>query len=351
MRRKSPFWLIALILLGLLALVPLMRAQSAQQKTAQSGPKTAAQAGSTNVSPASIPPDLQIKRLILKDGSYQPIVKYQIEGNRVRYLSSERFDWEEIPVSLIDWAATEDYARHGAPAVAPGVRQLDAEEQAERKKEQELSPAVAAGLRLPFQGGVFLLDVYRGQAQLDELSQNGGEVKRNMGKNILRAAINPLASARQTIELKGAHAEIQSHVANPFIYVNVDQDSDATAGAKPLPSVQDRFRILRVESDKKKNVRVVGSLKIAIYGKVSQERKIVPANVAVFSGPWLKITPSEPLQPGEYALVEMLANNQMNLYVWDFGVNPIAPANSAAWRPAPPKSAPAPTQPTLQENR
>src|SRR5204862_4087779 len=101
------------------------------------------------------------KRLILKDGSYQLAAKYEIKGDRIRYYSSERGEWEEIPKNLIDWDATEKYEQgrlQGAPS--PEAVQLDKELEAEQKAEEARSPHVAPGLRLPEEGGVFLLDTF-----------------------------------------------------------------------------------------------------------------------------------------------------------------------------------------------
>jgi hypothetical protein len=357
MRRESPVWLLALTLLGVLALLSLAAAQSKTARNKPAGPKapssTQTQDGGTQSSSSPLPSDLEIKRLILKDGSYQPVTKIEIRGERVRYLSAERYEWEDIPYSLVDWAATEKYAREGAkPQISPEAQALDAEEQAERKKQQELTPVVAPGLRLPSNGGVFLLDVYKQQAQLNELVQNGGELKRNTGTNVLRATINPLASQKQTIELKGQHARIQSHVNNPFFYLNIEQEHEVSAAPQP-GDMKDHFRIVRTEPVPKKDVRVVGNIKIAVYGKVTQQQKFVPATVEAFSGPWLKITPVEPLEPGEYAIAEILDDDQMNLDVWDFGVNPAASENPGVWRPEPVKATPttAPETPVLKPPR
>jgi hypothetical protein len=283
-------------------------------------------------------------RLILKDGSYQSVTKYEIHGERVRYFSAERGEWEEVPKSLIDWDATEKYEQgrlQGTPV--PEAVELDKELEAEQKAEEARSPHVAPGLRLPDDGGIFLLDTFQNQPQLAELQQSGGELNRNMKKNILRATINPLASAKQTIELPGPHAKVQSHVSVPSIYINIDssQGSGSAAGSRAatadvakgsLPPAE-RFKIIRAEV--KGGKRIAGGIKVAVYGKVKADERFVPATVTPMTGGWVKLTPTEPLPPGEYSVAEMLGKEGMNLYVWDFGVNPSAPANALAWKPDP----------------
>src|SRR5579864_1470217 len=163
------------------------------------------------------------RRLILKDGSYQLVTKYEVKGNRVRYLSAERNEWEELPESLVDWPATEKYEKDRATGSSvPEAAQLDKQIEQERDREETQLPQVAPGLRLPEDSGVFLLDSFQGEPQIDELQQTAGDVNRNTKTNIFRGAINPVASLKQTIELDGAHATVQSHVDVPSLYINVD---------------------------------------------------------------------------------------------------------------------------------
>lgn len=286
----------------------------------------------------------QARRLILKDGSYQSVTKYEIHGERVRYFSAERGEWEEVPKSLIDWDATDKFEQGRLQGkLAPEAVELDKELDAERKAEQARSPQVAPGLRLPDEGGIFLLDTYQDQPQLSELQQSGGELDKNTKSNILRAAINPLAGVKQTIELPGAHAKIQSHTTVPSLYINIDTDANqgapatvqAATGEPPPqpPNNSERFKIIRIQI--KSGKRVAGAIKIAVTGKMKTDERFVAATITPTSGGWVKVTPTEPLVAGEYAVAEMLGKEGMNLYVWDFGVNPAAPANASAWKPDP----------------
>ena len=287
------------------------------------------------------------KRLILKDGSYQPATKWEVHGDRVRYYSAERYDWEEVPSSLVDWPATEKWEKESASHhISEETKEISAEFEAERRAEAARTPTVAPGVKLPAQGGVFLLDEFRGQPQLVELVQSGGEIRKDMGKNILRAAINPLASMKQSVEIPGLRARVQSHQTRPEIYVDVDTDPDASSGSRP-PDVAHRYRLVRLQ--RKKDSRVVGNLKITtMTGKVSQQESFIETVNEPFSGEWVKVTPARNLEPGEYALAEMLDEKQINLYVWDFGVDPSAPANPGAWKPIqPPSKTGADQSPTL----
>jgi len=296
------------------------------------------------------------KRLILKDGSYQLATKWEIKGDRVRYLSAERSEWEEVPNSMVDWAATNKYEKdRAAGKPAPEAVALDKELEAERQADEARSPHVAPGLRLPDDGGVILLDSFQSQPQLLELQQNSGELNKNFKGNILRATINPVAGAKQTIELPGLHSKIQAHATVPAIYVNVEQQDQLDKAtqiaekSKQEPLPWDRFRIVRLQASKDR--RVVGDLKIAIFGKVSQQQKLVLTTATKISGGWVKVTPSSDLDPGEYAVVELLGKDGMNLYVWDFGVNPAAGPNATAWKPDASAANPLPDKPKELEKR
>lgn len=274
------------------------------------------------------------KRLIMKDGSYQAATKWEIKGERVRYYSAERYGWEEIPGDMVDWPATDKYNKEREGARDENIKEVAKEDEADERE----APLVMPGLRLPNTGGVYLLDEFKSQPQLIELVQNGGELNKHTGRNILRAAINPLAlSSTQTIELKGEHARVQSHVGQPAIFLNIDTTDNTqpefTQKASDKDQQPNRYGIVRVEN--KKDVRIVGKLNVAMYGKVSQKESWIPVTTAPL-GDWVKLTPSEPLQPGEYAVVELLEKKQINLFVWDFGVNPSAAQNPSAWTPRQP---------------
>jgi hypothetical protein len=293
------------------------------------------------------------KRLILKDGSYQLATKWEVKGDRVRYYSAERDDWEEVPKSLVDWDATDKYEKdRAAGKPAPEAVELDKELEAERQADEAKSPHVAPGLRLPDQGGAVLLDSFQTQPQLVELEQSSGTLNKNTKGNILRAAVNPIASSKQSVEIPGPHAKVQAHTMRPSIYLNVASqdlgDTEMPKGTGPeLP--WDRFRI--VHAQEKQGKRVVGGIKVAVYGKVSQEQKFVPTNSEQLTGGWVKLTPTEDLTSGEYAVVEMLGKEGMNFFVWDFGVNPSAPANATAWKPDASAINPRPDKPKELEKR
>src|SRR5438105_10866001 len=190
------------------------------------------------------------ERLVLKDGSFQPVTKWEILGDRVRYYSSERYSWEELPKSLVDWPATEKYNHERHTQRTNSVVQLGHQEEADRIADEAKTPMAAPGLRLPDGGGVFLLDTFQSKPSLAELVQSGGELNKQMGRNILRGALNPLSlSSKQSIELKGNHARVQSHVTQPEIFVNVSPGDDSdnqpkNAPAKAVDQVADRYRIV-----------------------------------------------------------------------------------------------------------
>jgi hypothetical protein len=287
------------------------------------------------------------KRLIMKDGSYQATTKWEITGDRVRYYSAERYGWEEIPTEMVDWPATDKYNKDREGERDSNIKEIAKADEADERE----APLVIPGLRLPNTGGVFLFDTFQNQPQLVELIQNGGDLNKHTSRNILRSVMNPVGtSSTQTLELKGEHARVQSHVAQPAIFLNVDTGDNAQPAFTQKASNKDqqanRYGLVRME--KKKDLRIVGKLNVAMYGKVNQKESWIPLTASSL-GDWTKLTPTVPLPPGEYAVVELLDKKEINLFVWDFGFDPGAPPNPGAWLPRQPGSSDTNETPALTQ--
>jgi hypothetical protein len=264
------------------------------------------------------------KRLILKDGSWQEIMKYEVTGDRTRYFSTQRREWEEVPSDLVNWKATVEW--NARPFQMPPDEE-EGRSGSEIDATEKLT--VAPGIQLPTSGGVFILDTFSGQPSLVELIQVPGALNHDTA-GIFHSAINAGGSFQQRLELRRSHARTQAHILLPQLFVKIAESDQARQIASA-----DRFRIVRLEP--KKDSRILASVNVTITGKQSEAQNFVPARVDSFSEGWLKVIPLEDLQPGEYALVEMLDRSQFNSYAWDFGVDPHAPGNlnsrEADWAP------------------
>jgi hypothetical protein len=283
-------------------------------------------------------------RLILKDGSYQIVRKYEIVGDRVRYISVERAgEWEELPVALVDWEASRKWERDQAAAIKvvsaamEEAAEIDKEEADERNELKARQPEVATGLVLPDEDAVFALDTFEGTPELVELTpvDLAMNAKNRHGLNTL----NPLSTAKASLELEGAHAKVHLHIGSPAIYLSLATRDDAetvlsyaltvqTGGAKEVAnrkhgahSPSSGFAIVR--ADERNTVRIVGAIHVSPSGAVTQEEDVIPAKVEVLTGKhWLRITPQKPLDPGEYALIEIISASEISQSVWDFRVDP-----------------------------
>ena len=175
-------------------------------------------------------------RLILKDGSYQMVRDYQVVGDRVRYLSQERDEWEELPKDLVDWDATNKWATDHADLAdenaSPAMKEaadLDAEESQARSDEKARMPQVAPGLELPDEDGVYVLDTFHGTPELVELKATDLSLNTKNRKGI--EVLNPLASRKANLELEGANARVHLHVDDPAIYLSLGVEDETEPAA------------------------------------------------------------------------------------------------------------------------
>jgi hypothetical protein len=292
-------------------------------------------------------------RLILKDGSYQVVMSYRVVGNVVRYISAERGGAEEeIPLALVDIEATKRYEARRAAETSTGQEgqppAIDPELLKEEAERASLTPEVAPDLHLPDDDNVLALDTFHGTEELAPLTQSQGELNHSTGHSIVRAPVNPMSSAHMITQIKGESSAVQMHVNDPVIYLRVGPATIAPTGSAPMtvdthgassqikdaPDTSGTSRYVVVRVDVRVGARVVDSFKIGLLGSGRTQPDVIEMKTELLKGGhWMKLTPVESLAFGEYALMEVLSDRDVNIGVWDFGIHPVAPENRDVIKP------------------
>src|SRR5271169_1456201 len=80
----------------------------------------------------------QTQRLYLKDGTYQLVREFQVVDDRVRYYSTERGEWEEIPKDLVDFDRSKKENGERQAAIEADAKVQAEEDAAVRAAKKEI---------------------------------------------------------------------------------------------------------------------------------------------------------------------------------------------------------------------
>jgi hypothetical protein len=262
------------------------------------------------------------KKLVLKDGSFQLVRSYERKGERVRYFSAERGDWEEIPAAMVDWDATakaEAESEKAAEELANKVHKQEAATKAEMVMDIDASLQVAPGVFLPPGEGMFVIE----GKFVSQLEQVGSEIKVDK-KRKLEQILSPIpiVPGKHHVEIPGAKAKLRITNAQPEFYLReAPPDPDRTTPIqKSSRPGETGPEVELVRATVKGNRRQLETISSLFGEEISQKRNTISLQRWDVTPTVFRFTLSETLPPGEYALAEILPDG-MNLYVWDFGVD------------------------------
>ena len=263
------------------------------------GSKTAPSAVSI---PVAIPKG---KKLILLDGTFQMAREYSLEGDRVRYWSVERSDWEEIPTKLVDWDATHKAEAEQVSQDAVLKAKIRASNLAQHTSgiDVDRSLEIKPGLFLPDGVGFYALE---GKLIL-EMKQSDAVLKLSAGREVERIMTGvSLIPQKQTFSIPGPRAKMRLTTNEPEFFM------------RPTDEREPRFRLLRAQV--KDGKRILDN--VSRYFTGQEQHKATDLDIQTWTPATgvFRYTINQRLEPGEYAFVEM-TDEGINGYVWDFGVD------------------------------
>lgn len=233
-------------------------------------------------------------RLYLKDGSSHVVREYQVQADRVRYYSTERGEWEELPLDLVDLKRTVAERTAKEEAEKKDVAEADREDKFDRALRAEIE-AVPPDPGVYIVTGVKVRTFPRGETRLVT----------NKRRSVLKAITPiPIVAGKSTLELEGERSREEIADARPNFYFR--------------PSRPERFTIVKLRP--KKGARIVQAWNIApVVNEIYIDQDAVDVFRQEVRPGLYKVWPTKPLTAGEYALIEWTENGE-GTEVWDFRV-------------------------------
>ena len=245
----------------------------------------------------------------MKDGTFQIAREYKRDGDRVRYYSLERSDWEELPAALVDWDATQKAEAEQQVQDQALAQKIQESARAKRVADvdSDRSFEVRPGLILPDDFGLYALD---GNV-IRTMQQDHAEAHFDKARTFERIATGmPLIKSKQNVDIPGKNANIRMQSADPEFYFRTADQRDP------------QMSLLRVEvSGDKRSLETITTDMVGQSTYKNHEYAIQEWDAA--HGLY-RFTMEQTLEPGEYALIETTPEGH-DLYVWDFGVD-VSPA-------------------------
>jgi hypothetical protein len=233
-------------------------------------------------------------KLYLTDGNFHVVREYKVEGDRVRFYSIERSDWEEMPASLVDLKRTEGEKSERAAALAEDAKSLAEEEKAVRDQEKEVH-------KIPQDPGVYALD---DKQNLRIFKLADSTVHTDKGRTVLKTMVGlPMIPGKATVEVPGEHSANFVTTDRPELYIQL--------------SAEQRFGIIKLTPHK--GVRISERVSVIPVSKeyVEEMDEIEIFRKQLSESGLFRIWPVKPLEPGEYAVVEY-TSGKLNAQLWDF---------------------------------
>ena len=234
-------------------------------------------------------------RLYLKDGGHHTVREHKVEGDRVRYYSIERGEWEEIPMTMVDLKKTDNELASRSEASSE-ERKIVAEEEA---AEREARRIVAS---IPEEAGVYKLDG-AGKPVALKLAESTLVTDRKRQALKMLSPL-PIIAGKSTLEIPGEKAVLAYSERRPEFYLRLSKTQ--------------QFALVQITS--KKGARVVEVIQIIPVSKERvEERKELEIFRQQLDEGLYKLWPQADLGVGEYAWMEF-TEGEVNPMIWDFRI-------------------------------